>query len=191
MRGLQVSEQARNSDFLLAAINDAEGTIRATDAKAAVALVVHGLIFGALVGVTQTIGDVYDAAPCSFQLAVVALVAVTALALLVSVLWMLLCVAPAPRSAIPPTESSTGHFFVPLEARGWLDPKVGAYPDGFADSVASMAEADRRDQLTGELLKLSAIRARKIILIRRGLVALAIEFGAGLGYLALLALHQA
>lgn len=186
-----MSDEARNSDFLLAAVTDAEGTIRATDAKAAVALVVHGLIFSALVGVTQKIGDVYQAASCGFRAAVVVLVAVTTIALLVSVLWMLLCVAPTPRSGVPDTEASTGHFFVPLQTRGWLSPEVTAYPAGFQDAVASMSEAERRDQLTGELLKLSAIRARKTVLIRRGLVALAVEFGAGLAYLALLALHQA
>lgn len=186
-----MSEQARNSDFLLAAVNDAEGTIRATDAKAAVALVVHGLVFAALVGVTQEIGDVYEAAPCSFRAAVVVLLGITTVALLVSVLWMLLCVAPAPRSAVPDTEASTGHFFVPLQTRGWLSPEVTSYPVGFKEAVASMSEADRRDQLTGELLKLSAIRARKTVLIRSGLAALAVEFGASLAYLALLALHQA
>lgn len=185
-----MSEDARNADFLLAAVSDAEGTIRATDAKASVGLVVHGLIFAALVGVTQEIADVYAEGSCGFKVAVVCLLATTALSLLASVLWMMQCVAPAPPSAIPATDGDAGHFFVPLKTAGWLNPRVTRYPSGFAQDVAGMNEADRLAQLTSEVLKLSAIRQRKLTLITRGLKALAVEFVAGMAYLALLALHQ-
>lgn len=181
----------KNAEFLLAAINDTEGTIRATDTKASIALVIHGLLFGALITVTMGLGGAYNSSIGCFQEIVVALLIATGFGLLVSVGHLLLCVAPTPRSAIPTGDPvGVSYFFPPVEVRG-LNPRANPEAWALTDGLSSMGDAEREAQLSAELIKLAVIRQRKTVLIRRGLCALATEVGLALAYLAFLGFHAA
>jgi hypothetical protein len=187
-----MSDAQHNLEFLLAAVGDTEGTIRATDTKASIALVLHGLVFSGLIGATERIGILYATAPSGLQIAVVVLLSVVVASSLSSVLCLLLCVAPAPACAIPdlpPLPAS--RFFLPMKAVGLISPRVRSVDAAYRESVASMDENARLDDLVREVLALSAIRARKITLIRRGLGLLGLEFIASLAYLTLLGAHLA
>lgn len=181
----------RNNEFLLAAVTDTESTIRATDTKASIALVVHGLLFSGLVGVTKDMGKTYDAASGDLRVAVWILLGIVVISFLLSVGCLLICIAPSPRSAIPDISPlGTGNFFIPMRAQGFFSPRVStADVSAYSEAVAAMDESARQDQLMGEVLKLSAIRERKTTLARRGLFLLAGELAAGLAYLVLLGLH--
>jgi hypothetical protein len=187
-----MSDSERNADFMLAAVTDTEGTIRATDTKASIALVLHGLVFGGLIGVTERIGSTYQAAESGLQVIVVVLLAVALVTSLASVICLLMCVAPTPRSALPHIPpAARGVFFLPLRARGAIAPRVRSVDASYFANVASMDEDTRLQHLTGEVLTLSAIRERKTTLIRRGLTLLGIEFVASLAYLAVIGTHVA
>src|SRR4051794_28718801 len=116
MRGMRaVMIESDRHAFLMAAVNDAEGTIRATDTKASIALVLHGLLLAALVNVTTEIGNIYAAAGCQTQLLLVVLLVLIAAALLVSVAQLLRCVTPAPVPAIPDVAAvPVSHFFLSI-----------------------------------------------------------------------------
>jgi len=187
-----VSDVQDNTQFLLAAVTDTEGTIRATDTKASIALILHGLLFSGLVSVTGNVGHTYDHAGKGFQVAVVLLLGVAGTALLCSVLQLLLCVAPTPRSAVPKVDlAHTEDFFLPMRATGAVNPRVRSVDCGYAARVQAMDDGARLTQLTSEILKVSAIRARKTTLVRRGLLFLAVELGMAIAYLSVLGLHAA
>jgi hypothetical protein len=187
-----MNDAARNADFMLAAVIDTEGTIRATDTKASIALILHGLLFGGLIGITERIGPSYDASGGLLQTAVVVLLAVALGTSLSSVLCLLLCVAPAPQSALPDLPAfARGLFFASVRATGLISPRVSSVDSAYFAKVKSMDEDARLRQLTGEVLTLCAIRARKTTLIRRGLILLGIEFVASLVYLAVIGAHVA
>ncbi|MHB8243099.1 MAG: hypothetical protein ACYDHN_14060 [Solirubrobacteraceae bacterium] len=187
-----MSEVEQNANFMLAAITDTEGTIRATDTKASIALVLHGLVFGGLLGVTERIGASYEVAGCGVQIAVVVLLASALVSSLASVLCLLMCVAPTPRSAVPGIPTSTrGLFFPPMSARGLISPHVSSVDEAYRLSVVAMDADTRLHQLISEVLALGAIRARKTVLIQRGLTLLGIEFVTGLTYLAVIGIHVA
>src|SRR3954451_10852076 len=87
--------------LVLAAIQDTEGTIRATDTKASIALVVHGFIFAGVLGVVSRLGKSFEQASCSFRAVAIALVSIPTIAFIVSVFQILPCVRPSPASLIP------------------------------------------------------------------------------------------
>ncbi len=184
-------ETQRTNEFLLAAVTDAEGTIRATDTKASIALVLHGLLFSGLVGVTQDAGNIYHAASCHFQTAVLILLGLVGSGFLLSVGCLLGCVAPSPRSAIPDVSPlGTAGFFIPMRAKGPFSPRVRSIDvAAYAQMVRGMNASARQEQLMGEVLKLNAIRERKTTLIRRGLSFLAAELVATVAYVAVLGAH--
>lgn len=181
----------RNNEFLLAAISDTEGTIRSTDTKTSIALELHGLLFSGLIGVTKDVSKSYDTASWDLRAAALILLGIVAITFLLSVVHLLICIAPSPRSAIPDISPlRTGNFFIPMRAQGLFSPRVGtADVSAYSEAIAAMDESARQDQLMGEVLKLSAIRERKTSLARRGLFLLAGELAAGLAYLVLLGLH--
>jgi hypothetical protein len=187
-----VPDVQRNAEFLLAAITDTEGTIRATDAKASIALVLHGLLFNGILGVIVKIGTTYHAASESFQTIVVVLLGAALVACLLSVSQLLLCVAPAPRSAIPGLAPGwTSTFFVASRTVGLVNPRVVDVPTNIGERVGALDGRDRLEELGRELVKVSAIRARKLTLIQRGIALLGLEFAVSLAFLILLGLHSA
>src|ERR1700760_313183 len=193
MRGLRAMNEAeRNADFMLASVVDAEGTIRATDTKASIALVLHGLLFSGLISVTERIGPTYDAASPGFHILIVALLGVALCSAVASVVCLLLCVAPAPLSALPDLpKSARGLFFVNVQAKGRINPGVGFVDSAYFNDVKAMDADSRLRHLTGEVLALSSIRARKTTLVRRGLTLLGIEVVASLACLAVIGAHVA
>jgi hypothetical protein len=193
MRGLrEMNEAERNADFMLASVVDTEGTIRATDTKASIALVLHGLLFSGLISVTERIGPTYDAAGASFHIAILSLLIIALCGALGSVVCLLLCVAPAPGSALPELpKSARGLFFVNVQAKGRINPGVSSVDSAYFNDVKAMNADSRLHQLTGEVLALSSIRARKTTLVRRGLALLGVEVVASLACLAVIGAHVA
>jgi len=186
-----MNDSEQNTSFMLAAITDTEATIRATDTKASIALVLHGLLFGGLIGVTEHVGPSYNVAGHGLQTIVVLLLAVVLASSLASVLCLLMCVAPTPRSAIPHIPYTIGLFFVSMKAYGPISPRVRSVDASYLEKIASMDEDARLQQLAGEILALGAIRERKSTLISRGLILLGVEFIVGIAYLAVVGAHIA
>lgn len=184
----QQSEQIRQ--LLLVAFDDAESTIRATDTKASIALVVHGFIFAGVLGVLSGIGSWFGEASCFFRAVIVALVAIVAASFIASVVELLRCVAPAPANAVP-NVSLKGVFYL----RGRAGAVKGVAQETLTleelrSKVAEMKEPEILDELMGELIKVSAIRARKVRLARTGLIILGIEIGLSVVLLSTIGVHQ-
>ena len=174
--------------FLLAAIADTEGTIRATDTKASIALVLHGLLFSSLLGVTKSLGDTYHNAGCEVKTAIVVLLIAGGGAFAGSIVQLLRCVRPAPKAAIPVLDQgvTTGHFFLPFTAGRLRGTSPMLDFETLRGQIAGLDEAAMEEELTGELVKVSAIRARKTALVSSGLLLLGLELVAATAYLTLL-----
>lgn len=176
--------------FLLAAINDAEGTIRATDAKASIALVLHGLLFSGLLAVLGDVGDTYACASSGVRTAIATALALAACAFVLSVVQLLRCVRPAPARVIPALAhgKSRGTFFVLGKGSAlWGNWKPDRLPATFQHELVALTSSAMASELAGELIKLSAIRGRKTALITSGIRWLTAMFGAVVVFLALLA----
>lgn len=176
--------------LVLAAIEDTEGTIRATDTKASIALVVHGFIFAGVLGVVSRLGESFEQASCSFRAVVIALVSITAMTFLVSVLQILRCVRPAPASVIPDVPSHDVFYISQTAGAICGTPRQVST---FAKTKAKLGEmraSDISDELVAELVKVSAIRSRKVALASSGLALLGTEVGLAVMLLAVLAVHQ-
>lgn len=176
--------------LLLAAFGDAESTIRATDTKASIALVVHGFIFAGVLGVLSRIGPWFSEASCSFRALVIALVALMAVSFITSVTQLLRCVAPAPSAAVPD---------VPLKEVFYLPGRAGAIKGAatetlslgdFKANIEEMSESDILEELMGELIKVSAIRSRKVSLAKFGFMLLGAEIGLSVALLCAIGIHQ-
>lgn len=170
-------------EFLLAAIADTEGTIRATDTKASIALVLHGLLLTTLVGVTKELGQAVGG-DCALLRVFIVLAIVLGLSALASILQLLRCIAPAPARAIPVVPGGvTGSFFLPISIRS--GPR-GLLKTVEAEEILERLERKSADdlcaELASELIKISAIRQRKLHLLRWGLGVLALELGAAAAY---------
>jgi len=163
--------------FLLAAFEDTEATIRATDTKASIALVVHGFIFASVVGVLSRLGEDFEQACSSFRAGIVVLIALTALAFLGSIIQLLRCVMPAPRSTVPDPPAFQ-LFFLEAEASQVKGEVKGMTPfDVVHDRLGVLSEADINSEFAAELYKVSGIRARKTALARLGYELLGVEVG--------------
>jgi hypothetical protein len=109
---------------------------------------------------------------------------------LVSVFQILRCVRPAPASVIPDVPSHDV-FYIPQTAgaiRG-SPSKVSVFAKAKA-KLGGMSASDISDELLAELVKVSAIRSRKVALASSGLALLGIEVGLAVVLLAVLAIHQ-
>ena len=172
--------------LLEASVTDTEGTIRATDIKASIALVLHGLLFSGVLSVTKDLGDRYSEAGSLQKALVVGCLAIAALAFASSVVQLLRCVAPAPAHAIPHTQGrSSGIFFITSRRTGrfsWQMPSV----EELEARLHGMDLAAIEREWLSEALKVAAIRERKTRLIKSGLGLLAGEVFAVAVYLALI-----
>jgi hypothetical protein len=166
-------------EFVLSAIADTEGTIRATDTKASIALVLHGLLLTTLVTVTRELGHAVDGR-CTLESVFVGIAIVIGLCALASVMQLLRCIAPAPASAIPALPGRpTGSFFVPIGMHPGPRAKLEQIEaEAIIEALESKDSVTLGVELAAELVKTSAIRQRKLHLIRWGLGLLAFELGA-------------
>lgn len=185
------SDQAgATRQLLLAAFGDAESTIRATDTKASIALVVHGFIFAGVLGVLFRIGPWFSEASCSFRALVIGLVALMAASFIASVIQLLRCVAPAPPASIPDVKLR-GVFYLPGHAGAIKGVASETLSLGdFKAKVEGMSETDISEELMGELIKVSAIRSRKVSLAKSGLMLLGGEIGLSIVLLGTIGVHQ-
>lgn len=173
-------------EFLLAAIADTEGTVRATDTKASVALVLHGILFSGLLTLTKDSTAFTNDAPYACLLVILAVLIMSAL--VVSVLWLLRCVAPAPPRTLPSdARRAAGGLFFPVGETGWIKavPRMSALDDAVR-SYEQADETELRTELVSELYKVSAIRERKLALIKVGFLTLGIEVLGAVIYVGLL-----
>jgi hypothetical protein len=176
--------------FLISAFEDTEATIRATDTKASIALVVHGFIFASLVGVLSRLGDGFDQACGNFRAGVIGLIALATLAFLGSIIQLLRCVMPAPRSTVPDPPGFE-LFFLPAEASKLKGTVKGMAPfDVVNGRLEALSDADINAELAAELYKVSGIRARKTALARLGFELLGVEIGLCLILLTCLGIYH-
>jgi hypothetical protein len=181
-----MSDTDDRREYLFAAIADAEGTIRATDTKASISLVLHGLLFAGVLSLAKDVGGVYECAPSATRTTIIATLAAAALAFAISVTQLLRCIRPAPYRVIPqlPATQMTGTFFLLGNAgalRGrWRPDRL---PATLQHELATISGRSMVYELAGELIKLSAIRARKTALITSGLFWLAVTFAAVMAFL--------
>jgi hypothetical protein len=180
---------AARRELLLSAFQDAEGTIRATDTKASIGLVVNGFLFAGLLGVLSQLAWFEDADGC-FRSVTIALSAGTGVIFFTSVVQLLRCVIPAPRSVLPHTPQPCVFFLEGSASR------IGARPANMPDlnevrgRILQLDEAGIEDELAAELLKVSAIRIRKVALAQSGFELLGLEVLSSLILLAALAINR-
>jgi hypothetical protein len=184
------SQAEATRQLLLVAFGDAESTIRATDTKASIALVVHGFIFAGVLGVLSRIGPWFSEASCSFRVSVIGLVALMAASFIASVTQLLRCVAPAPSASIPDVRLK-GVFYLPGRAGAIKGVASETLSLGdFKAKVEEMSEPDILEELMGELIKVSAIRSRKVSLAKNGFMLLGVEIGLSVALLCAIGVHQ-
>jgi hypothetical protein len=176
--------------LLLAGVEDTEATIRAIDTKASIALVAHGFIFTATLTVLTHLGHSFDSASAPFRAVVVGLIVLGVTAFFGSVLQIVRCVRPTPWSAIPALKSRN-LFFIPTTASPLLGaPSVPVSREELVQKAIAATSADITDELVAELIKVSAIRARKVSLSSSGLGLLGLEIAVVVVLFATLGIHQ-
>lgn len=174
-------------ETLATAFVDAEGTVRATDTKASIALILHGLLFGGLVSVTKDLGASYSKHETLFKISAATLLLLTTFAFLCSVVQLLRCVAPAPSWVVPRMKSlRNGVFYITDERVSWNRWEMPDV-DEIRARLLALDAADIENELLGELIAVSAIRQRKIRLVKSGYLMLAAEVTFAVAYLGLLA----
>ncbi|HMF87856.1 MAG TPA: hypothetical protein VK575_07230, partial [Gemmatimonadaceae bacterium] len=168
---------------------DTEATIRATDTKASIALVVHGFIFVGLVGVLSRLGTGFEDACTSFRALIIILAALTGLVFLGSIIQLLRCVMPTPVRAVPDPPAHDV-FYLGAAASKWTGISTPSSSfDELKDRVFALTDAEVDVELLAELFKVSAIRARKIALASSGFELLGAEVTLALFLLASLGIH--
>lgn len=176
--------------FLMAAFEDTEGTIRATDNKASIALIIHGFIFASLVGVLSRLGANFEQASPCFRALVIVLTSLMAIVFLGSITQLLRCVRPSPISGMSDTPPR-GIFYLSATTNRWTGTSSGMMNfNELRDRVDALTDVDIDAELTAELLKVSAIRARKVALARSGFELLGAEVALAVALLGSLAIHQ-
>lgn len=180
-------DEVARRELLYAAISDTEGTIRATDAKASFAFVLHGLLFGTLVGVTAQLGSLYADGTCGLRAALIVLGTLFGMSFLLSVIALVRCVAPAPPAAVPKIKKSAGVFFIMPKTQRWRGMSRMPSSEEIASRLHNMDSFAIQRELVGEIVKISAIRARKLKLIALGFHLLIAEIVLALVYVAVIA----
>lgn len=160
-------------EFLLAAIQDTQGSIHANDAKSSGGLIVHGLLFTGLVGITANIGGVYaDAADCARGVGA-ALLLLTAGCFLMSVWQMIAGLRPCTAKVAEDLPKSS-FFLLPYDLADRKLPPGGLWIPHSRANLKSTGrtqldnarerllalQCDRHivDEYAAELIKLSEVR---------------------------------
>ena len=151
---------------------------------------VHGFIFTGLVGVLSRLTPSLYEHPCFTRTSLVVLTGLTAIAFLASIIQLLRCVRPASSVVLPDLESQ-GAFYLPGSASA-VTGRVSGLPSAekLQTSMETMTTFDIDRELIGELLKVSAIRARKMSLAGGGLTLLGLEVVLATALLVLLGLSR-
>jgi hypothetical protein len=186
----EVPGKASVNALLLAGIEDTEATIRAQDTKASIALVAHGFIFSGVLAVLTQLGESFDSASSGYRSVVAILLGLSAVAFIYSIIQIVRCVRPAPTSTVPDVPSRR-LFFVPTAASSIsAKPTKPVSMEDLLQAARGATDGDVTQELVGEILKVSAIRARKVSLASSGFTFLGIEVGLVLGLLIVLGVHQ-
>lgn len=158
------------------AFDDTEGTIRATDAKASIALVVHGFLFAGVVGVISRSGSILENSTGPVELTALGLIAVASIFFLVSVTQLIRTIVPSAKDAASQPVDTTDAFYLPV-ANGWWSGEPTSTP-----SFKSMKQKHKTldwdtacDEMVAEWFKVSLIRAKKVRLAKSGMQALLAE----------------
>jgi hypothetical protein len=167
-------------DLLRQAIDDLQGSIRANDAKAAAALVVHGLLFAGVLTVIREVKPVYREALDAQRLVMVVLLAVALAAFVYSVLKLAQAVRPyVPKALRDRIAYAHPGVFFPISPT--LSTQATAHGTDelklFLAKLAPLTPAQLLDEYAAEVVKLAAIREYEVTCATRGYVALGIEVG--------------
>lgn len=184
-------DYAARRPMLLAAIADTEATIQASDTKASIALVIHGLMISGVLSLVTELDSSFDSGADLYRVLVVALLALIVVLFVLSVSQLLRCVMPVPARLFSGIKGGHDVFFIEASA----DPLSGAVQG--LPSVAtvhgdlvSLDQGELEEDLVVELVKVSAVRARKVALVGNGLRWLALEIGVGVLFLVSVAIDS-
>jgi hypothetical protein len=181
----QTASTHNQRGLLYAAIADIGSSVRANDAKASAALVVHGLILAGIVTLVSQVGDVYRNATSAEKTVGISFLGLAFAAFLVSVMYLLAAVSP-----YRPTELErrirqqyAGVFFPTADLLSRGDPHAE-----LAHRLASMREDDLFNELIAETLKLADILKHESKQTQRGYQMLRLEIIAAAGFFVTLAI---
>jgi hypothetical protein len=180
-------EKAR---FLLAAISDIQGSVRANDSKAQAALVVHGLLFAGVVSAVTKVGPhLYEQSATGWRVAAWVTLGAAGVAFFISVMYLV--TALVPRAAGARTEYAKDNqswkppevFFPPIAGQHATDqPKQSTLWDG----VDGLSAAGVVRDLTYELWKVQSVRHYYAMHAKEGFYWLRITVGATAAFLIVL-----
>jgi hypothetical protein len=168
--------------FLFAAIDDINGSIKANDAKASVALIVHGLLFTAVLTVTTKIGSTFQDASALPKALMIVFLSVALGAFLVSVVFLML--GARPRRPTHLVKDLKGHYLeaffpVPRDLRGTARDETGAVQlDEQKKRVMELNRDNVINELSAEVVKLANILDYARQTTQWGYVALAVEIAS-------------
>lgn len=171
--GVPVS-RAVQREILLAGIADTQGSIHANDAKCSAALITHGLLFAAMVGIVGASSGLYPDAPAGLRVIALSVAGLVLACFLISTLCLLRAVRPyAPLALsrrIAAAHAPAGVFF-PIIDRD----KTGAEVSAQMTRLAELDDARATLDLVCETVKLAAIRRHEADWARRGYTFLMME----------------
>jgi len=175
-----VSAFEEQRTLLYASITDISSSVKANDAKASAALVVHGLLFAGILNVVTKLDHAYGQASHRERILGVVLLGVTLAAFLCSILLLLLAVSPyRPKKLETRIGPFYPHVFFPVRSLF-----RGSTPhESLRQRVASLDEDAILDELTAEVLKLADILAYESDRAKWGYRALLAEVFAAAAFL--------
>jgi hypothetical protein len=166
--------------LLYAAISDISSSVKANDAKASAALVVHGLLFAGILSVVDKLDHAYRAATHLERILGVAFLGIALAAFLCSIWLLLSAVSPyRPKTLEEKISGSYPHVFFPV--RGLFK---GSTPHKtMRQRIESLDENTILDELIAEVLKLADILAYESDRAKWGYRALRVEVIAAAAFL--------
>jgi hypothetical protein len=174
-----------HNELLRAAIEDIGDSVRANDAKASAALVLHGLVFAGITTLLTQLGGAYRDATGFEQVVGIGMLGVTFAAFLASALCLIDAVSPyRPTRLDERLEARYRHvFFPPATLLGAADPH-----GEMSRLLDEMGEAEVRDELVAETLKLADILNYESAQTARGYRLLRLELAAAAAFFAVVAI---
>lgn len=159
------------------AIDDLQGSIRANDAKASAALVVHGLLFAGVLTITREIDSVYRDTGCPGRAAIVALLVLALAGFVLSVVFLLRAVSPyRPKDLANQIAGEHPRVFFPDFPTLTQDGGAGGELEALRRRTDALKDTGQLDaEYRAELLKLSAILDHEAAAARLGYLFLRAE----------------
>jgi hypothetical protein len=140
---------------LLASITELHGSVRANDAKCSAALVVHGLLFAATLGLVDKLAPVFAEAPPWQKWTVVGMVLVAALLFLFSVGFLLAALRPYRPKKLYQRDAQRPGVFFPFTKRERIS-EDQAWPE-MRQRLNELRLENVETELAGEVTKLAFI----------------------------------